>query len=204
MSISFEVIAETRADVGKGASRRLRREGKVPAILYGAGQEAVNLVVEQNAIAKQLENEAFYSHILTIKVGERTEQAILRDLQRHPWKPLILHMDFQRVSEADKIKVRVPLHFINEDSSKGVKLQGGVVSHLLTEVEVSCLPRNLPEYIEVDLAEMELGQTLHLSELKLPAGVEIPALAQGPEYDVAVVNIHHGRVGAEEESGAAQ
>lgn len=185
MAISFEVIAEARADVGKGASRRLRREGKVPAILYGANGEPVKLLVSQNEIGKQLANEAFYSHILTIKIGEHSEQAVLRDLQRHPWKPLILHMDFLRVNANEKIKVHVPLHFTNQENSKSVKEQGGAISHLLAEVEVSCLPGSLPEYIEVDLIDLEVGQTLHLSQLKLPEGVELVALTHGHDEGVA-------------------
>ncbi len=195
MSITFDVNAEARKDVGKGASRRLRRQGKVPAILYGGSEPAVGLVLEQNDINKQLQNEAFYSHVLNINVGGKVEQAILRDLQRHPYKPLISHVDFQRVSASEKIKVHVPLHFINEETSKGVKQQGGIISHLMIDVEVACLPAQLPEFIEVDVANLEMGQSIHLSELTLPSGVELVALGHGAEHDTAVVSIHHARGG---------
>lgn len=203
MSVAFEFNAETRSDVGKGASRRLRREGKVPAVLYGAGQPAEALTLEQNDVVKKLENEGVYSHVLTIRIGDRSESAILRDLQRHPYKPLINHMDFQRVSADEKIRVHVPLHFINEETSRGVKQQGGVVSHLLIEVEVQCLPRDLPEFIEVDLVNLELGQTLHLSELSLPPGVELASGATG-DHDTAVANIHHARTAAAEEAAGEE
>ena len=191
MSVEFVINAQPRTDAGKGASRRLRRQGLVPAILYGGHKEPVNLTVEQNQIIKQLENEAFYSHILTLDVGGRKERAVLRDMQRHPYKPLVQHMDFQRVTENETIRVQIPLHFVNEEACKGVKHQGGAISHLLTEVEIECLPKDLPEFIEVDVIELEMGQTLHMSELKLPEGVTLTALAHGGEHDTGVVNVHH-------------
>ncbi len=200
MSTDFVLKAEPREDQGKGASRRLRRDGKTPAIIYGAGKAPGPISLVHHEVLHQLENEAFYSHILTVELGSQTERVVLRDVQRHPYKPVILHLDLQRVSENEKIRVHVPLHFIHEDTCKGVKA-GGLISHLQVEVEVMCLPKDLPEFIEVDLADVEVGQTVHLSELKLPAGVEIPALAHGAEHDLGVVNVHKPGGGLETEEG---
>ena len=198
MSVAFELNAEPRPDVGKGASRRLRRQGKVPAVLYGGDKAPEALTLLQREILYQLDNEAFYSHVLQVNIGARKEQAILRDLQRHPYKPTILHLDLQRITADEKVRVHVPLHFINEDSAPGVKQQGGAISRLRIEVEVSCLPKDLPEFIEVDLADLRIGEAIQLSQLKLPAGVEIVELS--PEHDVPVVSIHGQRVAAEEEA----
>ncbi len=200
MAGSFVFEAELRGSTGKGDARRLRRLGKVPAVLYGGG-DPVGLVLEHNKVLKNLENEAVYSHILTVVVGDREEKVILKDLQRHPSKPVVMHMDFQRVSAADKIKVHVPLHFVNQESSVGVK-KGGVVNHSLVDVEVVCLPDRLPEYIEVDLANVDVGQSVHLSELKVPEGVEIVALLHGPEHDIPVAVIQSSRVTSESAEGA--
>ncbi|MDH5191902.1 MAG: 50S ribosomal protein L25/general stress protein Ctc [Gammaproteobacteria bacterium] len=199
MAISFELNAEARTDVGKGASRRLRREEKVPAVVYGAGKDAVSLTMQHNELMHALENEAFYSHILDLKVNGKGEQVILRDLQRHPSKPRILHADFQRVSASEKIHMHVPLHFIGEEVAPGVKIDGGIVSHLKNDVEITCLPKDLPEYIEVDISNLGLNESVHLSELKLAAGVEIPELALGEEHDHAVVSIHLPRAAKEAE-----
>jgi large subunit ribosomal protein L25 len=204
MSAEFVLYAEPRDVSGKGASRRLRRAGKVPAILYGAGREPEMLMLTHNELLKDLENEAFYSHILSVNLESRTELAILKDLQRHPFKPAILHVDLQRVSADEKIRVHVPLHFINQETSPGVKQQGGAVSHHLIDVEVVCLPKDLPEFIEVDIAGLELGDSIHLSDLRLPEGVEIPQLAQGLEQDVTVVSIHGRKSGGEGEEGDEQ
>ena len=190
MAEEFALIAEIREDQGKGASRRLRHQGKVPAIIYGAGRPPRALVFDHNKVLKQLESESFYSSILNIKVGEKSQAAILKDLQRHPAKMQIMHMDLQRVVDDVEIKMNVPLHFLNEETAIGVKDGGGSVSRLRTEVEVVCLPKNLPEYLEVDIGELELDAMLHLSEIKLPKGVEIPELALGPEHDQAIVSIH--------------
>ena len=168
----FILNAELREDQGKGASRRLRHAGKVPGVIYGAGKEAVAISVAHNELFHHLEHEAFYSHVLEIKVGKKTEKGILKDLQRHPAKPLLLHFDILRVKAGEKLKTKVPVHFTNEDTCVGVKA-GGVVSHNVTELEIECLPKNLPEYIEVDLANVELGHAVHLSELQLPEGVEL-------------------------------
>lgn len=202
MSVEFVLNAEPRSDTGKGASRRLRRQGRVPVVLYGGDKQPEALSCELREILKQLDNEAFYSHILQINLGSRVEQVILRDVQRHPFKPVVLHMDLQRVSADAKIRVHVPLHFLNQETARGVKQQGGLVSHHLIDVEVSCLPKDLPEFIEVDLADLGLGESIHLSELKLPGGVEIAALTHGSEYDVPVVSIHHARRTAVEEAEA--
>ncbi len=204
MSESFVLEAEPRTDLGKGASRRLRRAGKIPAVLYGGDQEPVALQLDHDKLLHQLENEAFYSSILTLRLGGKEEQAILKDLQRLPGKPRLLHADFQRVKADEKIRVHVPLHFVNEDTAPGVKA-GGIATHLLVEVEVSCLPANLPEFIEVDLGGLELDQTLHLSDIVLPEGVELVELAHGEGHDQAVVTIHlpRGAREAGEEGEAA-
>jgi len=192
----FEVTAELRQDLGKGASRRLRHAGKVPAILYGAGKEATSLTLRHSEMLRHLEHEAFYSHILSLKIGEQVEQVVLKDMQRHPAKPIIMHVDFMRVSESEKIVMHVPLHFLNEAACVGVKKEGGVVSHQMVEIEVRCLPKDLPEFISVDLSNLQLGHIIHLSELTLPAGVEIPALAHGAEHDLPVASVHKGHGGA--------
>lgn len=199
---SFVFDAELRAGTGKRDARRLRRAGKVPAVLYGGGAEPASLVLDHNKVLKSLENDAVYSHVLTVKVGGREEKAILKGLQRHPSKPIVMHMDFQRVSGKEKIRVHVPLRFINQDISVGVK-KGGVVTHNLVDVEVACTPDRLPEYIEVDLARVDIGQSVHLSDLQVAEGVEILALAQGPEHDLPVAAIQSGKV-AEVPEGTAE
>lgn len=191
---TFEVIAESRSDTGKGASRRLRRLGMLPGIVYGGHREPEMIALGHNALLRHLEHEAFYSHVLTLKVGDVESKVVLKDLQRHPAKPFVLHADFQRVSADEKLRMMVPLHFINQGSSKGIRA-GGLASHNLTEVEVSCLPKDLPEFIAVDLANMAVGDILHLSELPLPEGV---ALAHAPDPDVPVVIIHTAHTGGEE------
>ena len=199
MAISFNLSAELRSDKGKGASRRLRRLGKVPGILYGAGEAPVRLSFDHNEVQNGLSHEAFYSHILKIKVGSAEHQAIIKDLQRHPAKPVILHLDFLRVKDDIEIRVHVPLHFKNEKEAVGVKQQGGVVSRNMIEVEIACLPRYLPEFIEIDILALELNHALHLSDIKLPDGVRVVQLAYGEEHDLPVVSIHHPRVEVEEE-----
>jgi large subunit ribosomal protein L25 len=189
MSEEFDLIAEMREDQGKGASRRLRRDGKVPAIIYGAGRPPRALSFDHNKVLRQLENESFYSSVLNIKVGEKSQAAILKDLQRHPARNQIMHMDFQRIVDDEEIRMNVPLHFIGEDVAPGVKQSGGAVSHLMSDVEVVCLPRYLPEYLELDVSALELNEMLNLSDIKLPEGVTIPELAQGPEHDHPVVSI---------------
>jgi large subunit ribosomal protein L25 len=189
----FELLAEVRAATGSRPSRRLRRNGMVPAVLYGAGKEVVALMVKHSELLKQLENQAFYSHILTVRMEGLMEQAVLKELQRDPVSSQVIHLDLQRVMATEKIYMHVPLRFINEDKCPGKKA-GGVISHLMIEVEVSCLPRDLPEFIEVDMSNVELGHTVQISGLVLPEGVELVALTGGREQDQPVVNVHppHG------------
>jgi large subunit ribosomal protein L25 len=202
MSMSFDVNAQSRQDAGKGASRRLRRQGLVPAVVYGARREPEMISLVHNELVQHLEHEAFYSHILDLKVGDKADKVVIKDLQRHPAKPFILHVDFQRVSADEKIRMMVPLHFLNEGSAKGVKT-GGVVSRNLTEIEISCLPKDLPEYIEIDLTEMDIGDIVHLSEVRLSEGV---TLAHAPDPDVPVVIVHGAQVHdvEEEEEGGIE
>jgi large subunit ribosomal protein L25 len=190
MKTSFELTAEFRETQGKGASRRLRHDGKVPAILYGGHLEARALTLSHQKLAIMLDNERFYSTILSLKVGSETQAAILKDVQRHPFKNAILHVDFQRVEENEKIRIAIPLHFKGEAVSPGVKSQGGIVSHMRNEVEVACLPKDLPEFIEVDLSGLSLNESIHLSQLKIPEGVQLMDLAK---EDSAVVAIHSPR-----------
>ena len=182
MATSFELNAEPRSDLGKGASRRLRRAGKVPAIIYGGNKDPEALTLSHNEVLRNLENEAFYSHILTIKSSANETQAILRDLQRHPSKAIIMHMDLQRVSATETLRTNVPIHIIGEDVAPGVK-EGGLVSHDLTDVEVECYPQDLPEYIEVDISALEVGDSIHLSALKVPEGVTLTELERGEDHD---------------------
>ncbi|RMF19711.1 MAG: 50S ribosomal protein L25/general stress protein Ctc [Gammaproteobacteria bacterium] len=187
---------------GKGASRRLRREGKVPGILYGGDKAPLNISIPENELMKVLDNEAFYSHVIELNIGEEKERAILKDLQRHPYKPTVLHADFLRVVKGHKITVNVPLHFVNEDKCDAIKNQGGKAAHLLNEVEVEVLPSQLPDYIEVDMADLKMEQILHLSDIKLPEGCTLVELAKGEGHDLPVVAIHKpkGSDAAAEES----
>ncbi len=205
--MSILLNAELRTDMGKGASRRLRRANKLPAIVYGAGKDPENLTLEQKDVQYQLQYEAFYTQVLELDVGGKKQEVLLRDLQHHPYRQDILHMDFQRIDAKKEVHVNVPLHFINEDISVGVKHEGGAISHVVTEVEIVCLPKDIPEFIEADLSEMHMGDILHLSDLKIPAGVEVLALKQGEEHDTAVATIHARKGGEEaevfEEAGEA-
>lgn len=187
----FELNAELRTDKGKGASRRLRRNADlVPAILYGAGKDPQPLSIAHKDLHKACENEAFFSHIIKIHADGKSQDAILKDLQRHPARDRIMHADFMRIQMDQEITVEVPLHFMNEDVCIGVKQGGGNVSHNMTSVEITCLPGNLPEYLEVDMADLDIGGSVHMSEIKLPEGLTIPSLALGPDHDhvVAAVN----------------
>ena len=201
MSKGVDLVAEFREDTGKGASRRLRREGKVPAIIYGGGRPPRSLAFDSNAVLHSMEQEAFFSSVLTVKVGDKERQAILKDVQMHPAKRQVLHLDLQRVVADEKIRMSVPIHLENEDLAPGVKLGGGTISRLLSEIEVSCLPADLPEYLAVDIGELELDQILHLSDLPVPAGVEIPELVGG--NDLPVVTVHVIKAAAEPEAGEA-
>lgn len=188
MSNVFEFIAESRSQSGSSAARIVRRQGKVPAVIYGGHAEPSLLALSHNEVVKHLEHEAVYSHVLDVKVDGKVQKAILKGVQRHPAKFQIMHLDFMRVSMNEAIKVHVPLHFINESTSIGGK-KGGIATHAMVDVEVSCLPSNLPEYIEVDLAKLDVGETFHLSNLVLPKGVDVPLLHQGPEHDLPVVSM---------------
>ncbi len=203
MKQEFNLVAELRDTQGKGASRRLRREGKVPAILYGGGRPPRTLAFDHNRVLLQLEHEAVYSSVLTITVGDKSQPAILKDVQRHPSKRQIMHIDMQRVREDEKIRMNVPLHIVGEDVAPGVKLGGGAVFRLITEVEVICLPKDLPEYFEIDVSKLELDDMLYLSDIKVPEGVELPELGHGAEYDHAIVSIQAHKAGAVEEEEAA-
>ena len=190
---NFTLNAQARSDLGKGASRRLRRNANlVLAVIYGGEKAPLSISLLAKDLAKLLENEAAFSHVLSLDVAGTKENVLIKALQRHPAKGFVLHADFVRVVAGQKLTAHVPLHFINEASSVGVKQQGGEISHTIVEVEVACQPQDLPEFIEVDMAAVEVGQTLHLSDLKLPKGVELVALAHG--NNLAVSNIHASRV----------
>lgn len=188
MSGVFEFVAKSRSNSGKSAAKAVRRQGDVPAVIYGGGQAPQMLVLEHNEILKHLVHEAVYSHVLDVTVDGKTEKAVLKGVQRHPAKPKVLHLDFMRINESDKLKVRVPLHFVNEATSVGVK-KGGVVTHSVVDVEVMCLSSALPEFIEVDLADLDVGQSIHLTDLALPAGVQLVELSHGTDHNLSVVTI---------------
>jgi large subunit ribosomal protein L25 len=190
MSDQFELNAEVRTDLGKGASRRLRRfDGRVPAIIYGGDKAPQSLSLIRKDLEKALENEAFYSHVLTVLVGKEKEKAILKDLQRHPAKNTVTHVDFMRISDNVALKVHVPIHFLNETTCHGVKTQGGIIQHQETDIEVQCLPADIPAFIEVDMLNVETGQIVHLSEITLPTGVTSVALALGEDHDLAIASV---------------
>ncbi len=205
MSDLFELHAEVREDLGKGASRRLRRlADQVPAIIYGGDKDPQPLTLVRKDLEKALENEAFYSHVLTINVGKEKQKAILKDLQRHPARESVMHADFLRVNENKPIKVNVPIHFVNEAKSYGVKTQGGIVQHQETDIEVQCLPSKIPEYIEVDMLKVEIGQIIHLSDVTLPEGVASVALALGEDHDLAIASIIAPKGGSDAEEEEAE
>jgi len=200
MSTGFELTAVSRTDLGKGATRRLRKENKVPAVVYGAGSEPVSITLGHNELLHSTENEAFFSHILSLKIDGKKENVVIKDLQRHPSKAILMHADFLRINLNEKLKVHVPIHFIGEDVAPGVK-QGGVVTHDMVDVEVECLPKNLPEFIEVDISELELGESIHLSNLTAPKGTELVALIHG---DLQVVSIQANRAALLEDEDAPE
>lgn len=202
MSASFNIEAELRTDLGKGASRRLRHEEKFPAVVYGAGKEPQSLTVDHKKFMHSLENEAFYSHILTLNVAGDEQQVILKDLQRHPAKIEVMHADFLRVSATEKLHLHVPLHFINEEECPGAK-EGGLITHSITEIEVACLPKDLPEFLEIDLSSLELDHSVHMSDIIVPADVELVELAHGAGHDQPVASVHMPRGASEEEAEEA-
>lgn len=200
MKQTFVINALARDDKGKGASRRLRHADKVPGIVYGAGKEPTSIVVEHNALSKLLTHEAFYTQILDLDISGNKEQVILRDLQRHPFKPRITHLDLQRISATEKIIMRIPLHFVGGDIAPGVKLGGCSISHLMSDTEVRCLPKDLPEFIEVDLSKLGINQTVHLSDLKLSSAIEILSLTHGEDKPLATA--YTPRTATEEEGAS--
>ena len=187
MSTGFALEVENRPDLGTGSSRRLRRQGKVPAIIYGGGRKPRAVVLDHARLLREMEQEAFHTSILTLTRGDVSQPVVVKDFQRHPSRRQVLHLDFLRIREDEKISLNVPLHFLGGDLSVGVREQGGEVSVQLTEVEVSCLPKDLPENIRVDISELELNQRLHLADVEIPEGVELPALVQG--LDPSIVTI---------------
>jgi large subunit ribosomal protein L25 len=200
--MQIEINAKKREAQGTGASRRLRRTGNVPGVVYGGGKDAVSIELNLKDLFLQFRHEAFHSSILNLNLDGKKEQVLLRDYQMHPVRNDIAHIDFQRVSATEKIHVKVPLHFINADIAPGVKLAHGIVTHIFTEADVTCLPKNLPEFIEVDLANLNAGHSVHLSEIKLPKGVEFVQLAHGDDAAVASIPVPRGGVAVEEAAAA--
>ncbi len=202
MSAEYELHAEVRETLGTAHNRRMRRiDDKIPAVIYGTGVSPEHVSLNHNKVLKALENEAFYSHILTLVVNGKKQKAVLKAMQRHPFKPKVTHMDFLRISEKEKISMNIPLHFIGEDIAPGVKINNGIVSHLMSSVTISCLPGNLPEFLDVDISNLDLDQTIHLSDLKLPKGVELVELSHG--HNKPVASIHLPRAAVEAEPTAA-
>ncbi|NIC04570.1 50S ribosomal protein L25/general stress protein Ctc [Billgrantia bachuensis] len=198
----FTLNASVRNDLGKGASRRLRRANlEVPAIVYGGEKSPQPIALEKSAFYKAIEDEAFFSSVLNLVIDGQKEQVVVRDLQRHPYKPLVTHADFMRVDATHEITISVPLHVVGEEKSKGIKDHGGELHVLSNEVQISCLPKDLPDFLEVDISEVELGTTLHLSDLKLPAGITLVELTHGADHDNAVLSITKPKVRSEEAEG---
>ena len=188
--IDFNLSAQPREETGTSAMRKMRRAGQLPGVVYGAGGDAVPITLSSFEVSRHLEHEAFYSHVLSLKLKGKKEQVILRSVQRHPVRSdVLLHIDLQRISKDAKIRMTVPLHFVGEDLAPGVKEQSGLFSHLMTEVEISCLPSDLPEFIEVDVSELHIGEPVHLSEIKVPEGLELVELAHGHDHAVVVINV---------------
>jgi len=179
MSAKFELTAEPRSAKGTGASRRLRRSGKVPAVLYGAGKQPTMVSLDHNLMSRHLANEKFHTSILTVTVGGETDQAILRDYNMHPYKPIVMHVDLQRISATEKIHMKVPIHFVGGDVAPGVKIDGGIVTHLMNEIDITCLPKDLPEFLTADMSALGLNESVHLKDIKLPEGVAITSLTHG-------------------------
>ena len=201
---THEIKAQSRKDEGKGASRRLRHASFVPAVVYGAGKDPESIQIEHNTILLAAKHEWFFSSVLDLNVDGKVQKVLVRDWQKHPFKQLMMHMDFLRINENEVIRVNVPLHFLNQETSPAAKTSGIVISHNMTEVEVSCLPKDLPEFIELDLGALKEGDIIHLSQLTLPANVEIPALALGEDHDTAVVSVVFVQEEVDEEPEVAE
>ena len=203
MTDLFTLDAEVRTDLGKGASRRLRHANKVPAILYGEGQEPVSLTLEHKNVFRAQQEEAFYSHVLTLNIAGKPVECLIKDMQRHPFKSIVMHLDFLRIDAKHALHTNVPVHFLNEEN---VAKLGATIAHHVTEIAVTCLPKDLPEFIEVDVADLEVGQTLHLSDVKLPKGVTSDELAKGEAHDQAVVtaNAPKGNASDDDSEDAAE
>jgi large subunit ribosomal protein L25 len=201
--MSLSLIATLREDMGKGASRRLRHANKLPAVVYGEGKDPVSITLEQKEVQYNLPDEDFYSQVLSLVIDGTAEDVLLRDIQHHPYKQEVMHMDFIRIDPKHVVHVHTPLHFIGEEASPGFKVENGVISHVIMEVELECLPKNIPHFIEVDLSGMHVGDIIHLSDLKLPEGVAVLALKQGEEHDTAVASMHARKVAIEGEEGEA-
>jgi large subunit ribosomal protein L25 len=195
----FTLVAESRGDTGKGASRRLRKSEIVPAIVYGAKKAALSIQLKHSDVLKSSSQESFYSQILDLSIDGKVERVVLKDMQRHPYKPFVMHMDFQRVDESAALTIRIPVHFLNEEDCIGVKQEGGVIARLMTEIEITCLPKDLPESIEVDVANLSVGEAVHLADLVLPDGVEITAITSGGDGAAAIVQVTMPRMVEEEE-----
>ena len=202
--MSLELNATLREDKGKGASRRLRHANTLPAIVYGTGKDPVSITLQQKDVQHKLPNEDFYSQVLSLVIEGKAEDVLLRDIQHHPYKMEVMHMDFIRVDQNQLVHVHTPLHFIGEEVAPGVKNEGGVVSHILMEVEMECLPKDIPAHIEVDLSELHVGDIIHLSDLKLPEGVEVLALKHGEDNDSTVASMHIRKVAEEVEEAAPE
>jgi len=200
--MQFDIIAQARTLQGSGASRRLRRAGKVPGIIYGGEATPQAIEIDHNELLLNLKKEAFHASILNIVLDGKKQQVLLRDTQRHAYKPLVLHIDFQRVDAKQELHIKVPLHFINEETAPGVKLSGGLVNHIMTEVDVACLAKDLPEFIEVDLAAMNIGDSIHLSQLKLPKGVKLGHHSVAESVVVGIVSKGGSSEAAEGEAAA--
>ena len=203
MFSTFALSARNRDMLGKGEVRRMRRlNGEVPAVIYGGKIDPQSISLVHKDVMKALENESFYAHIINLKIDGKSEEVVIKDIQRHPAKATVLHMDFLRINKSTSLTIKIPLHFLNEDICVGVKKQGGIISHTMSELEVKCLPKDLPARIEVDVSHLAVGETLHISNINLPKGVESVALKQGPEYDlpVAVVNKSKGSSAATDSS----
>ena len=203
MSEALNLSAHVRRDIGKGASRRLRHSGQIPAIIYGGKKEATSILIEERLVKKAMESETFYSQVITLEIDKDKHSVILKDLQRHPAKGNALHLDFQRISASEELTTRVPLHFVNEDTCVGVKA-GGSLSHTVNEVDIRCLPKDLPEFIEVDVKALAIGDTIHLTDLQVPANISLVQLLQGGAHDLAVVAVKAPRSKESEETQEAE